>query len=85
MMDILEQIAPFLGYNQIAKAFYYKMRERMGYALLGVIVVVLLGILFVTKRIDILLIGLLGMSVFITIVFGAILIVQKCKEILGWD
>lgn len=85
MMDIVEQIYPFLGYNQVAKEFYYKMLERLGYVLLGVVAVVLLGILFVTKRIDILLIGLLGMSVIITIVFGVILVLQKCKEILGWD
>ena len=82
MMDIMEKIFPFVAYNQDAKIFYYNMEKNISKRAVALVVIILLGLVLITRNIELFMIGLFAVCGIVAVGFFAFTAYQKGKDFM---
>lgn len=82
MMDIMEKIFPFVAYNQDAKIFYYNMEKNISKLAVAAVVIILLGLVLITRNIELFMIGFFAICGIVAVGFFAFTAYQKGKDFM---
>lgn len=79
---IVKEVFPSVCFNQEGKVLYYRMRDKVSYGLIGMIVAVLIGGAFIFHNLDSFMVLLLGVCLAIVAVAGGIHMGKKVMEMV---